>query len=464
MTFGGAAYDGDTLEVPLAKPIVGGAADPRGGYWLVASDGGVFSFGNAPFWGSTGGIAAQQADRRHGGDAGRRRLLAGRLRRRHLRLRRRAVLGLDGEHHAQPADRRHGGHGERERLLAGRLRRRHLRLRRRAVLGLDGEHPPEPARRRHGGHPRRRRLLVRRLRRRHLHLRRRAVLGLDRRHPPERAHRGHDPDARRERVLAGRAGRRGLQLRRRQLLGRARSRPCTPRSSRHRCRRRSRPWWRSSTRRPGPRPPTRGSNGWPSPGTRCPSTRASTCRRPIRPTPSTTVRRRAAGSPTVPRPCPGATRARSITSSAACALWATQLQWVVSRFHPDVTVIQTGYWETQDRQFNGSFQTLADADYSAFIQANLTQAVQIAHSDGGAVILSTSPYFDDGTPVEPRRRLQPDRAVGGGPVSLRVDRRPLHGARPQRGLRLGGERHHRTIRRRGAHHPGGGGRPDCSRR
>ena len=57
MTFGGAAYDGDTLEVPLAKPIVGGAADPNGGYWLVASDGGIFSFGNAQFFGSTGGIA-----------------------------------------------------------------------------------------------------------------------------------------------------------------------------------------------------------------------------------------------------------------------------------------------------------------------------------------------------------------------------------------------------------------------
>jgi hypothetical protein len=27
------------------------------GYWMVASDGGVFSFGSAPFWGSTGGNA-----------------------------------------------------------------------------------------------------------------------------------------------------------------------------------------------------------------------------------------------------------------------------------------------------------------------------------------------------------------------------------------------------------------------
>jgi hypothetical protein len=27
-----------------------------GGYWLVASDGGIFSYGRAPFFGSTGSI------------------------------------------------------------------------------------------------------------------------------------------------------------------------------------------------------------------------------------------------------------------------------------------------------------------------------------------------------------------------------------------------------------------------
>jgi hypothetical protein len=32
------------------------AATPTGnGYWMVATDGGVFPFGDAPFWGSTGG-------------------------------------------------------------------------------------------------------------------------------------------------------------------------------------------------------------------------------------------------------------------------------------------------------------------------------------------------------------------------------------------------------------------------
>jgi hypothetical protein len=82
----------------------------------------------------------------------------------------------------------------------------------------------------------------------------------------------------------------------------------------------------------------------------------------------------------------------------ACALWADQLQWVVSRFHPDVTVIQAGYWECQQRLFNSTFQTLANADYGNYIRSNLEEAVQIAHSDGGAVILSTAPYFADGTP------------------------------------------------------------------
>ena len=34
---------------------MGIAATPDGGgYWLVASDGGIFSFGDAPFMGSTG--------------------------------------------------------------------------------------------------------------------------------------------------------------------------------------------------------------------------------------------------------------------------------------------------------------------------------------------------------------------------------------------------------------------------
>ena len=55
--FGDAPFDGSTGDIQLNKPIVGMAATPDGGgYWLVASDGGVFAFGDAPFDGSTGDI------------------------------------------------------------------------------------------------------------------------------------------------------------------------------------------------------------------------------------------------------------------------------------------------------------------------------------------------------------------------------------------------------------------------
>jgi hypothetical protein len=44
----------------LNKPVVGMAATPDGqGYWLVASDGGVFTFGDAQFFGSTGGSGSE---------------------------------------------------------------------------------------------------------------------------------------------------------------------------------------------------------------------------------------------------------------------------------------------------------------------------------------------------------------------------------------------------------------------
>ena len=80
------------------------------GYWLVASDGGIFSYGDAAFLGSRGGqplnkpIVGMAATPDGGGywlvasDGG------------HLQLRRRRVLRLPRRPAAQQADRRHGGH------------------------------------------------------------------------------------------------------------------------------------------------------------------------------------------------------------------------------------------------------------------------------------------------------------------------------------------------------------------
>ncbi len=54
--FGSAPFEGSTGGTTLNKPIVGMASTPSGlGYWLVASDGGIFAFGDAQFFGSAGG-------------------------------------------------------------------------------------------------------------------------------------------------------------------------------------------------------------------------------------------------------------------------------------------------------------------------------------------------------------------------------------------------------------------------
>ncbi len=51
-----APFYGSAGALPLARPVVGATATPDGGgYWLVASDGGVFSYGDAAFYGSEGG-------------------------------------------------------------------------------------------------------------------------------------------------------------------------------------------------------------------------------------------------------------------------------------------------------------------------------------------------------------------------------------------------------------------------
>ena len=128
----------------LNRPIVGMAATPDGGgYWLVASDGGIFTFGDA---------RVLRLDRRHARSTSRSsgmaatpdggRLLAGGLRRRHLLLRRRAVLRVDGRPRArtQPVVGMAAAPGG-ERLLAGGLRRRDLRLRRPPASSA----PPAPS-------------------------------------------------------------------------------------------------------------------------------------------------------------------------------------------------------------------------------------------------------------------------------------------------------------------------------
>jgi hypothetical protein len=60
-TYGTDQFYGSMGGKPLNQPIVGMAKTPDGkGYWEVASDGGIFSFGDAQFYGSMGGKPLNQ--------------------------------------------------------------------------------------------------------------------------------------------------------------------------------------------------------------------------------------------------------------------------------------------------------------------------------------------------------------------------------------------------------------------
>ena len=55
--FGSVSYYGSTGGMPLSAPIVGMDRTADGqGYWMVGSDGGIFNFGDAGFFGSAGGL------------------------------------------------------------------------------------------------------------------------------------------------------------------------------------------------------------------------------------------------------------------------------------------------------------------------------------------------------------------------------------------------------------------------
>lgn len=61
-TFGAARFWGSTGNLNLQRPVVGitPTAD-RGGYWLVATDGGIFAFGDSGFYGSLPGVGLAPA-------------------------------------------------------------------------------------------------------------------------------------------------------------------------------------------------------------------------------------------------------------------------------------------------------------------------------------------------------------------------------------------------------------------
>ena len=121
--YGDAVFYGSTGGDQLNKPIVAMAATPDGrGYWLVASDGGIFAYGDAVFYGSAGGSPSDgpdSGDRRYPGWA---RVLVGRFGRQHLCLWGCNVLWVPVCGEPTGADCRHSPDARRQGLLVGRTK------------------------------------------------------------------------------------------------------------------------------------------------------------------------------------------------------------------------------------------------------------------------------------------------------------------------------------------------------
>ena len=120
----------------LNQPVFSMAPTKSGkGYWLVARDGGIFTFGDGHFYGSTGAITLNQPiDGITTSPTGKGYRMVAR-RRRHLQLRGRAVLRQPSRHRGQRhRRRRHRVDPRRTRATGSPSRRSRPRVRRRALL------------------------------------------------------------------------------------------------------------------------------------------------------------------------------------------------------------------------------------------------------------------------------------------------------------------------------------------
>src|ERR1019366_4878997 len=79
---------------------------------------------------------------------------------------------------------------------------------------------------------------------------------------------------------------------------------------------------------------------------------------------------------------------------AACRSWPADWQRWVAVTQPAVSIILLGRWEVLDRQIAGRWQHLGDAGFDDYVAGQLDQAIDIAQSQGGTVVLCTAPYFN----------------------------------------------------------------------
>jgi len=76
-----------------------------------------------------------------------------------------------------------------------------------------------------------------------------------------------------------------------------------------------------------------------------------------------------------------------------CQAWEQSWKRDVDVDHSDVVTLVLGRWEVLDRLIGGRWRHVGEPVFDAYLADQLDRGISIAASDGGAVIVCTSPYF-----------------------------------------------------------------------
>jgi hypothetical protein len=83
----------------------------------------------------------------------------------------------------------------------------------------------------------------------------------------------------------------------------------------------------------------------------------------------------------------------------ACGLWAQQDLRTLALSHPNVVVVELGYWESQQHVYEGQLVTTLDSPpYRAYLTAQLDQLCRLVANAGARLVLLGAPSYGDGTP------------------------------------------------------------------
>jgi hypothetical protein len=99
----------------------------------------------------------------------------------------------------------------------------------------------------------------------------------------------------------------------------------------------------------------------------------------------------------------GATEISSWTASpgppwSACMSWQQQLERELALSHPNVVVVLSGYWESQQWLYDNQWVSLRTPSFQSEVSGQLAQLAALVHSYGASLVFLSAPYFANGTP------------------------------------------------------------------